>query len=145
MSKQRRYFHWIACGSICLFFAGFVFPSARSLIRVAAIERHREIRIAGLLLLTIPAPFIGMQLWFHWRMISEFAFDERSFQFRTLGRSRRQTRELSEIAEVREWRGRGGQFWCRLVFRDRARAYLEDSVSNSMAVAEALRLHIARI
>jgi hypothetical protein len=145
MPKRRRYFHRMVCGFLCLFFAGFTFPSAYSLLRAAAIERRQEILIAGLLFPTIPALFIGMQLWFRRRTISEFAFDGRAFQFQTLGRSRRQTRELSEIAQVRDWRGRGGQLGYRLVFRNGAKAYLEYSVSNSTTVAEQLRLHIARI
>lgn len=142
MPKWRRYFPRIACGFMCLLFASVGFLSARPLLAAATAPRH-GILIAILLFVAMAALSIGMQIWFHRRIISEFAFDGRSFQFRTLGLSRRQTRELSEIAEVRDWRGRGGQFGYRLAFRDGAKAYLEYSVSNSMTVAEQLRLHMA--
>ncbi len=116
---------------MCILFAGFGFLSTRQTVP----------RIAGFLFVTMAAASIAMQLWFHRRIISEFAFDGRSFQFRTLGRSAPQTRELSEIAEVRDWRGRGGPFGYRLIFRDGARAYLEYSISNSRIVAEQMRLY----
>jgi hypothetical protein len=137
MPNWRQYFHRIAGGFMCFL---FVCLGALS-VRFLANAPHRGILIPGVLFVTMAALSIGMQVWFHQRMISEFAFDGRSFQFRTLGRSRRETRELSDITAVRDWRGRGGQFGYRLVFRDGARAYLEYSVSNSMAVAEQLRLH----
>ena len=113
------------------------------LLPVAITPSRKGILIASLLWLTMATVSIGLQLWFHRRVISEFTFDGRLFQFRTLGRSRQQTRELSEIVEVRDWRGRGGPQGYRLVFRDGARAYLEYSISSSMAVAEQLRLHIS--
>lgn len=140
MPNWRRYFHRIACGFMCLLFVCLGILSVHFL----ATAPHRGILIASLLFVTMAAVSIGMQLWFHRRIISEFAFDGRSFQFRTLGRSRRQTRELSDIAAVRDWRGRGGPFGYRLIFRDGTKAYQEYSVSNSMAVAEQLRLHTGK-
>ena len=97
MPNWRRYFHRIAGGFMCLMFACLGVLSVRFL----ATAPHRGILIASLLFVTMAAVSIGMQIWFHRRMISEFVFDGRSFQFWILGRSCHQTWELFDIAAVR--------------------------------------------
>jgi hypothetical protein len=70
-------------------------------------------------------------------MVCEFDFDGSTLRFRTLGI--RQTRPLADVAQVKDWRGRGGPIGYRLVFRDGAKVYLEYSVANSIALADQLR------
>ena len=54
-----------------------------------------------------------------------------------------QTRDVTEIASIRDWRGRSGTLGYRLVFRDGRKAYLENCVSNAMALADQLRSLLA--
>jgi hypothetical protein len=69
----------------------------------------------------------------------EFSYDGRTLRISTLGRPRMQTRDRSEIAEVGEWRGRGGPLGYRLKFHDGAKFYLQFGVSNAAAVVEQIR------
>ena len=66
----------------------------------------------------------------------EFSYDGRTLRISTLGRPRMQTRDRSEIAEVGEWRGRGGPLGYRLKFHDGGKFYLQFGVSNAAAVVE---------
>jgi hypothetical protein len=50
-----------------------------------------------------------------------------------------QTRDVSQVARIRDWRGRNGLLGYRLVFRDDRKAYLERAVPNAMALADQLR------
>jgi hypothetical protein len=79
----------------------------------------------------------GFSFW--GRLITEFSYDGRTLRLSTLGVPEMQTRHLSEIAEVSEWRGRGGPLGYRVKFRDGAKFYLQNGVSNAAAVAEQIR------
>jgi hypothetical protein len=139
MPKWRRYFHRIAGGFMGLFFIGFGLLGARNLFGAAGRVPTRGLVIASLLFIAWAAFLIGLNLWFGRRIITEFAFDGQWFSFRTLGASEMQRRGLPEIADVRDWRGRGQYLGYVLVFRLRGKAYLEYTVSNCAAVAEQLR------
>jgi hypothetical protein len=80
--------------------------------------------------------------WFWRRLITEFSYDGRTLRLSTLGIPEVQTRHLSEIAEVSEWRGRGGQLGYRLRFRDGAKFYLQNGVSSAAVVAEQIRYNL---
>jgi hypothetical protein len=82
---------------------------------------------------------IARQSWFLRRIVCEFDYDGATLQFRTLGIQQTQVRPLADIAQVKEWRGRGGTRGYRLVFRDDWKVYLEYSVANSIALANQLR------
>src|SRR5258708_31284254 len=86
---------------------------------------------------------IAMQIRFQRRMVSEFSYDGFTFQFRTLGIRQAQTRPVSQIEVVRDWRGRGGPMGYRIVFRDRGKVYLAYSVTNAGRVGEPLRSDIS--
>lgn len=82
---------------------------------------------------------IGSQVWFRRRLISEFHYGGGALRFRTLGTAEMQLRDLSEIAKVDNWRGRGGALGYRFRFRDGHKVYLQYGVSNSVAAAEQIR------
>jgi hypothetical protein len=90
-------------------------------------------------LIVAAAVGIGTQLWYWRRMVSEFTYDGGALRFRTLGRASTQTRALPEIADIREWRGRGSTIGYRLTFRDGAKIYLQNTVANSTALAEQIQ------
>jgi len=98
----------------------------------------------GVALLTVWLIIIAL-FWFwnatvFWRrLVREFSYDGRVLRFAMLGIPEMQTRHLAEIAEVGEWRGRGGPLGYRLKFRDGAKFYLQNGVSNARAVAEQIR------
>ena len=142
MPKWRQRFYTIAGGFMCLLFAGFAFLAARPLLRPEANGPQRGLLIASSVYLAVALLSIGVQIWFHRRIISEFHFDGRSLRFRTLGISSMETRDVSEIARIRDWRGRSGALGYRLFFRDGGKAYLEYSVSNAIAVVEQQRSHL---
>ena len=72
-------------------------------------------------------------------LLREFNYDGRTLQFRTLGIRQTQVRPLEDIAQVKEWSGRGGPIGYRLVFRDGWKVYLEYAVPNSITWADELR------
>jgi len=83
--------------------------------------------------------FIGSGIWFWKRLIKEFNYDRRTFTFNTLANSEPQVRDVSAIEEVGEWTGRGGPLGYCIKFRDGAKLYLQNGVSNAAALAERLR------
>ena len=83
--------------------------------------------------------FIGGGFWFWKRLIKEFHYDGRTLTFNTLASSETQVRDLSAIEEVSEWTGRGGPLGYCVKFRDGAKLYLQNGVSNAAVLAE--RLH----
>ena len=139
MPNGQRYYHRVATGFMCLLFAGFGVLTVYPLLRPAASQPGKWLWIASLVYAAIAGMGIVLQFWFQTSIIGEFHLDEHTFRFRPLGRSTMQTRTLSEIANVREWRGRGQSLGYALVFRDGSKAYLQYCVSNSTAAAEILR------
>jgi hypothetical protein len=80
-----------------------------------------------------------MQVWFWRRIVNELSYDGRALRFRTLGTAEMRARDLSEIADLAEWQGRGGPIGYRLRFRDGEKVYLQFGVSNSTAAVEQIR------
>ena len=124
---------------MCLLFTGFALMTAWPLLHPEAIPPPTALRIASFVYVAVAVLSIGIQFWFRRRIISEFEFNGRSLRFRTLGISSMETRDVSEIASIRDWRGRSGMLGYRLVFRDGRKAYLERAVPNATAVAGRLR------
>jgi hypothetical protein len=138
MPKWRQYFHRFAGGFMCVWFAGLGVYSART--PFAAGTRPEKARIiVSLIFMALATSAIVAQFWFQRRIVCEFTYDGSTLQFRTLGISQTQMRPLEDIAQVKEWRGRGGPIGYRLVFQDGAKAYLEHSVANSVALVDQLR------
>ena len=135
MPKWRQYFNRFAGGLMCVLFAGLGLIGAR--MAFSATDKARI--IVGLIFMAFTAAAVAGQFWFQRRIVCEFAYDGSTLQFRTLGIQQTQMRPLTEIAQVKEWRGRGGPLGYRLVFRDGWKVYLEYSVANSIALANQLR------
>ena len=143
MPKWRKIVHRLASGFMFLFFSAFAVYGGRVFFVDSVAGRGRGAAVAMMLWFTFLAAFaVGMQRWYDRRMIAQFSFDGSVLRFTTLGNEDTQARDLSEIAQVRQWRGRGGPLGYRLDFRDGAKAYLDYSVSNATALGEQLRFRV---
>jgi hypothetical protein len=130
MPGWRRVFHACTAGLMCLLFAGVGIFNGRFVLPGPG--RPLGMRVASGAFIAFAIVAITGSIRFSRRMISEFSYDGATLRFRTLGIA-------GEIAEVREWQGRGGPVGYKLIFRDASKAYLEYSVSNASALAEELR------
>lgn len=146
MPRWHRNVHRFGFGLMCALFALFGFMQVRFLPLSGNDRAARGAALIGVWLLAIATIGFGMQLWFWRRMVAEFSYSGQALRFRSLGRPEMQTRVLSEIADIRTWRGRGYPLGYRLRFRDGEKIYLQNSVSNCEAVVEQIRrdLHSAR-
>ena len=90
-------------------------------------------------LLVLGLALLGSGFWFWKSLIKEFNYDGRTLTFNTLANSETQARDGSDIEEVSEWTGRGGPLGYCIRFRDGAKLYLQNGVSNAAALAERLR------
>jgi len=90
-------------------------------------------------MLVLGLALIGSGYSFWKRLIKEFTYDGGTLTFNTLASPETQVRYVSGIEEVSEWSGRGGpQGYC-IKFRDGAKLYLQNGVSNAAVLAERLR------
>jgi hypothetical protein len=124
---------------MCILFGGFGLFNGRMLLRVGEVPAQKGLLLFGLVFVAVASFGIGMQIWFRRRIVNEFTYDGHALRFRTLGMAERQTRALSEIADLGKWRGRGGPLGYRFQFRDGQKVYLQYGVSNSVAAAEQIR------
>ena|SRR5579872_929604 len=144
MPRVLRYSHTLGLAFMCvilvtfgLFVTGFLFPAGSP-------GPGPIVPGSGLVMVAVPALVVGTQLWFSHRLVSEFSFDGRLLRFRTLGLAQTQTRDVFEIAELSDWRGRGASLGYRLRFRDGAKIFLQYRVSNASAVATQLRQNLTK-
>src|SRR5260370_12494287 len=138
MPKWQQNFHTIGFGVMCLLFGGFGLFTGRFLLRAGDVGPTRGLVVSSLVFVAIAVFGIGMQVWFRRRIVNEFSYDGRALRFRTLGTAEMQTRDVSEIVDLGEWRGRGGPLGYRLRFRDGGKGYLQFGVSNSTVAAEVI-------
>jgi hypothetical protein len=138
MPKSRQYFHAGICALVCLVFGGLavfhiqlIFPPNGD--RTTASATGLSV---GFITLALGA--IIMQLWFRRRIVREFTYSGSALHIRTLGIHGMQTYSLSQLADIRDWRGRRGPLGYRLVFQDGWNAYIELRVENAEALAERL-------
>ena len=142
MPKWQQNLHTFAFGVMCVLFAGFGLFSGRFLLHAGDYWQAKGLLVSSLVFVAIAALSIGLQVWFWRRIVSEFTYEGRALRFRTLGNAEMQTRDLSEIAELNVWRGRGGPLGYRLRFRDGGKIYLQYAVSNSVTAAEHIRRNL---
>ncbi len=71
------------------------------------------------------------QLRFRRQLITQFSYDGRVFQFRTLSQPEMQCIPAGGVAKIKDWRGRFGRKGYRIIFRHGEDAYLQFPVSNS--------------
>jgi len=119
-----------------LLFAAFGAMNIRFLFPVAGSRPAKGILLVSCLFIVFALSAIAMQIRFRRRIITEFSYEGSALRFRTLGVPLIETRDLSEITDIRDWRGRGGSLGYRLSFRDGKVFYLEYSVSNATDLAE---------
>jgi hypothetical protein len=124
---------------MCFWFAVIGFIAVRGFFPTPGDPRTKGRVVASALMLAMVTFCIGGQVWFQRRTISEISFDGRGLRLRTLGTKQMETLDLSEIAEVRDWIGRGNALGYRLKFRDGRKYYLGYSVSNCAAIAAEIR------
>jgi hypothetical protein len=144
MPRWQRNIHALGFWVMCVSFAGIGLLSVRFLIQsvgspAAEIPGARGLFLSGLVMTVLTLSGIGAQVWFRRRLVKEFSYDGSVLRFSTLGAPEAQTRNISEIAEIADWRGRGGAQGYRLRFLDGQKIYLQYSVTNSFAVAEEMR------
>ena len=139
MPRWQQNIHMFGFGLMCLLLGGFGLRSIRFLLPVRGVWPSKGLFVSSLVFMAVASFGIGMQLWFRRRLVKEFSYEGRALRYRTLGTAELQTRDLSEIAEIGDWRGRGGSLGYRLRFRDGEKIYLQHGVSNSAAAAEQIR------
>jgi len=138
LPKSRQLFHAAICAFVCLAFGGLavfhfelIFPSTGPRPNSSAIGLS-----AAFIALAIGA--IAMQLWFRRRIVREFTYTGSALHIRTLGIHTMQTYSLSQVKDIREWRGRRGPVGYRVTFNDGWNAYIERTVENSDALLDRL-------
>jgi hypothetical protein len=81
---------------------------------------------------------------FRSQLVTQFTYDGRMFQFRTLGQPEMQCTPAGGVAKIEDWRGRWGRKGYRLTFRHGEGAYLQFAVPNSRElVAQLIRVNEA--
>jgi len=104
---------------MCLLYCGLGLLSVRLLFFTREVPPAKVAYFGSqVVMLIMTAGLIGMLIRLRRRTVTEFTYDGRALRFRTLGVPDMQMRDLSEIAAVQEWRGRGGSNGYRFRFRD---------------------------
>lgn len=135
MPRWQRAVHNFAFGFMCLLCGGLLVLSVRFLLPVQGAVATKGQIVGSLMMMAISALMLGMQIHFRRRIIREFSYDGQALRFRTLGIPIQAIRQLAEIAEISEWRGRRGVQGYKIRLRDRQTIYLQSSVTNSVAAA----------
>jgi hypothetical protein len=87
---------------------------------------------------------IVAELRFRRQLITQFSYDGRMFQFRTLGLAEMKCISAGGVPKIQDWRGRLGRKGYRLIFRHGEGAYLQFAVPNSRElVAQLIRVNEA--
>jgi hypothetical protein len=107
MPRWQRILHSAASIFMAILAGGFGVLSVSFLFRSGPAP-SRGLIVSSFAGIVIAACGVGAQFWFRSRLVTEFSYDGRALRSRTLGRAEIETQDLSEIAEVGEWRGRGG-------------------------------------
>ena len=135
MPKWRRYFHTFSCGFMCLLFAAIGVMNGRFALPPATGRANRALIFFSLIFIVFAGIAIGAMLQYRRQLIDEFSFDGRALSFRTIGIPEMETRDISEITQLREWRGKGTPLGYILTLRGGRKLYLEYSVSMATALA----------
>ena len=136
MPKWHRGVQTFAFAFLSLLFGGLGLVSLRLLFFGPRESANKAAVFGSLVMLALSASLIGMNMWFRRRIVDEFSYDGRALRFRTLGAPAVQTRDVSEIAAVSLWQGRGGSHGYRIRFRDGEKIFLQNTVPNSGEAAE---------
>jgi hypothetical protein len=135
MPKWQQNGHAFGFWSMCVLFTAFGLFNVRLLLHAWESGAPRPALFFSFLFIAFVCVAIGGQVSFRRRIVKEFTYDGYTLQFSTLGTAMPQTRALSEIAGLREWKGRGGSFGYRIAFRDGKKIYLQYGIPNAVAAA----------
>jgi hypothetical protein len=133
LPKSRQLFHAAMCAFICLAFGGLAVFHFQLIFQPNSSAAGLSIAFIALALAAIV-----MQLWFRRRIVREFTYTGSALHIHTLGIHAMQTYSLSQLKDIREWRGRRGPVGYRLIFTDGWNAYIESTVENSNALLDRL-------
>ena len=126
LPKSRQLFHAGICAFVCLAFGGLAVFHFQLIFRSNSSAAGLAIAFIALALAAI-----GMQLWFRRRIVREFTYTGSALHLRTLGIHAIETYSLTQVTDIREWRGRRGPVGYRVTFNDGWKAYIERTVENS--------------
>jgi hypothetical protein len=138
MPKSRQYFHAGICVLVCLVFGGLAVFHIQLLFPPGGGRPNTSATGLSVGFIALALGVIIMQLWFRRRIVREFTYSGSALHIRTLGIHGMQTYSLSQLADIRDWRGRRGPLGYRLVFQDGWNAYVELKVENAEALVERL-------
>src|SRR5579864_1687227 len=110
MPRWQRYLHKFASGFMCLLFSGLGLLNLHLMIAEAHAGPDKARLFVSFLFVLFAGVAIKYQFFFLRTVISEFQYDGSTLQFRTLGTQEPQFLPLSDIASIRDWRGRGGNW-----------------------------------
>jgi hypothetical protein len=128
MPQSVRVVHKLSFWLSCLLSAG-----VPSIVFCLLWVKKATVGMAALwvLVLVMGALVIVGELRFRRQLITQFSYDGRMFQFRTLGQPEMRCIPAGGVAKVEDWRGRWGRKGYRLTFRHGEGAYLQFAVPNS--------------
>lgn len=138
MPKRRQLFHTCVAAFVFLIFAAAAAVNAGLLLPSHQPVPSPAMRVIAFLFILLALGVIAMQFWFRRRIIREFQYDGVTLHYKTLSISEPLSRFPAQLLVIREWAGRGGLMGYQLIFRDAAKAYLEDDTPNAAALIKRL-------
>ena len=138
LPKSRRLFHAAICAFVCLAFGGLAIFHFELIFPATGARPSSSATGLSIAFIALAIGAIAMQLWFRRRIVREFTYTGSALHIRTLGIHAMQTYSLSQVIDIREWRGRRGPVGYRVKFNNGWTAYIERTVENSEALLERL-------
>jgi hypothetical protein len=135
LPRWQQGVHSLTYVVMSLLFGGLLLLSVRFLFPVKGVSPTKGQTASSVVMMGISGGVIAMQLRFRRNIIKQYSYDGRALRYSTLGSPATETRDLSEIEEIGEWRGRGNLLGYKLRFRDRKTVYLQYGATNSVAMA----------
>lgn len=143
LPKSRQWFHAAVYAFICLAFGGLAVFHFQLIFPATGARPNSSATALSIGFIALAIAAIITQLWFRRRIVREFTYTNSALHIRTLGIHEMQTYSLSQVKDIRDWRGRRGPLGYRLVFDHGRRAYFELSIENSRTLAERLQADLA--
>lgn len=143
MSSGRQLYHACATGFVCLLLLAVILLGGRFLMPIAGIPASAALAAGTLIFEAIAILVIVLQIRDYCRIVREFSYDGIALRYSTLGSSRPRSRDLYQIADIRQGRVRAPSIGFAVVFRDGKKVYLDYSLPHAREVAERLRLDLS--
>jgi hypothetical protein len=143
MPKWQQIGHGFGFWTMCVLFTALGLFNIRLLLHAWESGSPRSVLLFTFLFIAFACVAIGGQVSFRRRIVKEFTYDGYTLRFSTLGTAMQQTRAVSEIATLREWKGRGGPLGFRIAFRDGKKIYLQYGIPNAAAAVAQILNQVA--